>query len=106
MGMGRYPRCRPARKGFKRLPYPLAISDWWAGNDAAGHKVARISVPTLIADGTDDQKVPVANDHILARLIPGARLVLYPDAGHAFLFQDAAPFASLVESFLTGPSSS
>jgi len=36
-----------------------------------------------------------------AAVIPGARLVLYPDAGHAFLFQDWSPFASLVNSFLT-----
>jgi pimeloyl-ACP methyl ester carboxylesterase len=84
----------------------LAMSDWWVGNDSAGHQIARISVPTLIADGADDQLDPAANDHILARLIPGARLVLYPDAGHAFLFQDWTRFASLVESFLTGRSSS
>jgi pimeloyl-ACP methyl ester carboxylesterase len=81
-----------------------AISGWWVGNDAAGHEISRISAPTLIADGTDDQVAPVANDHILARLIPGVRLVLYPDAGHAFLFQDWTRFAALVESFLTGPS--
>jgi pimeloyl-ACP methyl ester carboxylesterase len=84
----------------------FAISDWWAGVDAAGHEVAGISVPTLIADGTDDQVDPASNDRILARLIPGARLVLYPDAGHAFLFQDWTRFASLVDSFLTGNPSS
>jgi hypothetical protein len=28
--------------------------------------------------------------------------MLYPDAGHAFLFQDGTSFASLVESFLAG----
>jgi hypothetical protein len=32
--------------------------------------------------------------------------VLYPDAGHGFLFQDGTPFASLVDSFLTGHPSS
>ena len=42
----------------------------------------------------------------LARLIPRARLMLYPDAGHGFLFQDGTPFASLVDSFLTGHPSS
>ena len=96
------PAVSPATKGVQEL----ALSDWWAGNDPAGHEIARISVPTLVADGTDDQKVPLANDHVLARLIPGARLVLYPDAGHAFLFQDWTRFASLVESFLTGSRSS
>jgi pimeloyl-ACP methyl ester carboxylesterase len=63
-------------------------------------------MPTLIADGVADQLVPAANDHILAHLIPGARLVFYPDAGHAFLFQEGTPFASRVESFLTGSPSS
>jgi pimeloyl-ACP methyl ester carboxylesterase len=63
-------------------------------------------VPTFIADGTDDRLDPVANDHTLARLIPRARLVLYADAGHGFLFQDGTRFASLTESFLTGRPSS
>jgi pimeloyl-ACP methyl ester carboxylesterase len=84
----------------------IASADWQDGIDATGRKVAGISVPTLIADGTDDQLDPVANDHILARLIPRARLVFYPDAGHGFLFQDGTPFASLVDSFLTGHPSS
>jgi pimeloyl-ACP methyl ester carboxylesterase len=96
-----YPPAPVASPGTKGVQ-GLAVSDWWVGNDAAGRKAARISVPTLIADGTDDQLTPVVNDHILAGLIPAARLVLYPDAGHGFLFQDWARFAVLVESFLTG----
>ena len=43
---------------------------------------------------------PVANDYALAKLMPGARLKLYPDAGHAFLFQDQNAFVRLIESFL------
>jgi pimeloyl-ACP methyl ester carboxylesterase len=77
-----------------------AVTDWRDGADAAGRKIAKISVPTLIADGTADRLDPVANDHALARLIPRATLKLYPDAGHGFLFQDRTPFASLIESFL------
>jgi pimeloyl-ACP methyl ester carboxylesterase len=83
-----------------------AVTNWWGGTDPAGRKIARISVPTLIADGTADQLDPVANDHTLARLIPGARLVLYPDAGHGFLFQERTRFTALIESFLTGQPSS
>jgi len=63
------------------------------------------SAGTKGAQSIADQLVPAANDHILAHLIPGARLVFYPDAGHAFLFQEGTPFASRVESFLTGPPS-
>jgi pimeloyl-ACP methyl ester carboxylesterase len=99
--IAQYPAAPPASAATKSAQAG-AVTEWWDGTDTAGHKIARISVPTLIADGTADQLDPVANDHTLARLIPTARLVFYPDAGHAFLFQDGTPFASLIESFLTG----
>jgi len=35
-----------------------------------------------------------------AASVPGAKLLLYPGAGHAFLFQDAASFVPTVERFL------
>jgi pimeloyl-ACP methyl ester carboxylesterase len=92
----------PAPPAGTRAAQAGAVVDWWDGTDATGHKITRVSVPTLIADGTDDGLDPVANDHALARLIPGARLVLYPDAGHGFLFQEGPRFASLVDSFLAG----
>jgi pimeloyl-ACP methyl ester carboxylesterase len=96
----------PAASVAAKGSQTIATADWEDGIDAAGHKISTISAPTLIADGTDDQLDPVANDHILDGLIPRARLVLYPDAGHGFLFQEGTPFASLVESFLTGHPSS
>jgi pimeloyl-ACP methyl ester carboxylesterase len=80
-----------------------ASGQWFGGTDPAGRQTAAISVPTLIADGTADRLDPVANDHALARLIPRARLVLYPDAGHAFLFQEGAPFTFVIGTFLTAP---
>jgi pimeloyl-ACP methyl ester carboxylesterase len=97
-----YPGAASPVGSARNGPQAAAVADWWTGIDPAGREIARISVPTLVADGTDDQLAPPANDHILARLIPGARLVFYPDAGHGFLFQDWTGFASLVESFLTG----
>ena len=77
-----------------------AMNAWLGGTDPAGQKTATISAPTLIADGTIDRLDPVANDYVLAHLIPGARLKLYSDAGHAFLFQDENAFVPLIESFL------
>jgi len=94
-----YPPAAPAATVVK-ASQASAESDWWYGHDAAGHQVTRIAVPTLVADGTADQLDPAANDRTLARLIPRARLVFYPGAGHAFLFQDQARFAALVGSFL------
>ena len=78
-----------------------AVTQWWTGRDPAGRKIAAISVPALIADGAADWVDPAANTRTLARLIPAARLVLYPDAAHAFLFQDPAQFAAVVGSFLS-----
>jgi pimeloyl-ACP methyl ester carboxylesterase len=72
----------------------------WAGQDPAGARAAAITAPTLIADGAADQLDPTVNSHTLAGLIPGATLTLFPDAGHAFLFQDQATLASQIESFL------
>ncbi|MGE5289484.1 MAG: alpha/beta fold hydrolase [Micromonosporaceae bacterium] len=77
-----------------------AVDQWWAGSDPAGQQTATITAPTLIADGTADQLDPLANSHTLTNLIPGAKLRLYPDAGHAFLFQDQTAFIPLIESFL------
>ena len=77
-----------------------AIDAWWAGQDPAGARTASITAPTLIADGAADQLDPAVNSRTLAGLIPGARLTLFPGAGHAFLFQDQAAFVTQVESFL------
>jgi len=77
-----------------------AIARWMAGKDRAGRELATLRLPTLVADGTRDELDPTANDRLLDKTIPGARLILYPDAGHAFLFQDAPAFEAKVESFL------
>jgi pimeloyl-ACP methyl ester carboxylesterase len=71
-----------------------------AGQDPPGRQIGKLRVPTLVADGTLDQLDPTANDRLLAGSVPGARLILYPDAGHAFLFQDASSFIPAVERFL------
>jgi pimeloyl-ACP methyl ester carboxylesterase len=47
-------------------------------------RLPRISVPTLIMHGDSDRLVPPANARILADRIPGAKLVMLPDAGHVF----------------------
>jgi pimeloyl-ACP methyl ester carboxylesterase len=57
----------------------------------------------LVADGAEDVVVPTINSRRLARRIPGARLRLYRNAGHAFLVQYRARFAPLVDRFLSSP---
>jgi pimeloyl-ACP methyl ester carboxylesterase len=100
LAISSYPKAPPAPQATDSAQLQ-ALHQWWAGSDPTGRLVDQIAVPTLLADGTADRLDPVANSHLLARLIPGATLKLYPDAGHAFLFQDYAAFAVLVESFLS-----
>jgi len=77
-----------------------AISQWMAGDDAAGRRFEHVKAPTLVADGTEDQLNPVANDRALAGAVHASKLVLYRGAGHAFLFQDSTRFLPVVERFL------
>ena len=77
----------------------LAAERWLAGQDAAGRLAGDIRVPTLVADGTLDQDVRPPNARLLASSVPGAKLLLFDDAGHAFLFQDAAGFIPAVDTF-------
>jgi len=49
-----------------------------------------IAVPTLVAWGDADTVLPREDQEALARLIPGARLVVYPGAGHMFYWDDPA----------------
>jgi len=78
----------------------MAAERWIAGQDAAGHLVGDIRVPTLVANGTRDQFIVPANARLLASSVPGAKLLFFDDAGHAFLFQDAASFTRAVNAFL------
>jgi pimeloyl-ACP methyl ester carboxylesterase len=78
----------------------VAVQQWMAGEDQAGLRFAQVRRPTLVADGTLDQLDPSANARSLADSVPGATSLLYPGAGHAFLFQDAASFLPAVERFL------
>jgi poly(3-hydroxyalkanoate) depolymerase len=58
-----------------------------------------LAQPTLVMAGTDDPIVPIANGHILAKLIPDAQLVTIDD-GHLFLVTSAVESAQLIAKFL------
>ncbi|HEV8038326.1 MAG TPA: alpha/beta fold hydrolase [Bryobacteraceae bacterium] len=47
-------------------------------------RLDRINVPTLVIHGEADRLVPPANGKLIAARIPGAKLVLIPNAGHIF----------------------
>lgn len=62
--------------------------------------LTRIRIPVLVANGETDIMVPTSNSHDMARRIPGAKLVIYPDAGHGGIFQYHAQFVPTALAFL------
>lgn len=73
-----------------------ALHAWYEGIDAAYNRLAAIQQPTVVANGHHDVMVHAYNSYAMGQRIPNATLVLYPDAGHAFLFQVAQPFGKKV----------
>ena len=62
-------------------------------------RLREISVPTLILAGAQDQVVPLSSTRQVADGIPGTRLEVDPDCGHA-VRSDFAGYHELVEAFL------
>jgi pimeloyl-ACP methyl ester carboxylesterase len=50
-------------------------------------RLAQLAMPTLVIHGTDDQLLPVQNGHLIASLIPGARLEIFDGVGHVFFWE-------------------
>jgi pimeloyl-ACP methyl ester carboxylesterase len=73
---------------------------WFCRTCGAYGRLPSLRAPTLVADGRRDIIEPPGNSRIIARRIPRALLTLYGAAGHAFLFQRRAAFATRVNSFL------
>jgi 3-oxoadipate enol-lactonase len=89
------PRCRaeyPERIKediAQRLAHPFSERAYRAQLFAAAwHNclgaLPRIAAPTLIVHGALDRMIPVANAHLMAERIPGARLRVLADAGHLY----------------------
>jgi pimeloyl-ACP methyl ester carboxylesterase len=77
-----------------------AVCSWGIPSHALLQRVSAIDHPVFIANGDSDPMILPHYSYLLAGLIPQARLKIYPDAAHGFLFQHAAEFAADVEAFL------
>lgn len=77
-----------------------AVLKWAQPYDAAAAELKTITQPVLIIQGEKDVPVPVVNAEFMAANIPDAKLIVYPDAAHASLFQNPDDFVKSVTSFL------
>ena len=77
-----------------------AICAWGIPNHALLERVTGIWQPVFVANGDSDPMILPRYSYLLAGLLPDARLKLYPDSSHGFLFQHHAEFAADVHAFL------
>ncbi len=88
-------------QGFK-----AAIEKMWDTEpNYSAADLGRIHVPVVIADGAHDEAIKPEHTQYLARSIPGARLVILPDASHFAMLQRPGAFNAAVLSFLDGSGS-
>ena len=63
-------------------------------------RVSAIELPVLVANGDSDPMILPRYSYLLAGLLPNARLTIYADSAHGFLFQHHSQFATDVNAFL------
>ena len=62
----------------------------------------RIGAPTLLLWGAADDATPVGDGETMGRLIPNARLVVFPGAGHYSYLERTAETCAALDEFLAG----
>jgi pimeloyl-ACP methyl ester carboxylesterase len=77
-----------------------AVCAWGIPNHALLERVAAIDLPVFVANGDSDPMILPRYSYLLAGLLPNARLTIYPDSAHGFLFQHHGRFAADVDAFL------
>ena len=77
-----------------------AVCTWGIPDHGLLQRLGAIDMPVFVANGDSDPMILPRYSHLLAGLIPDARVKIYPDSAHGFLFQHHAEFAADVEAFL------
>ncbi|KAF2738625.1 alpha/beta-hydrolase [Polyplosphaeria fusca] len=92
--------------GAKGLKAQVQVLEKWMevetakGREGSYERLAGLRIPVLVANGGDDFMVPTINSFFTAQQISDAKLVVYPNSGHGFLFQYAEEVAAEVDRFL------
>jgi pimeloyl-ACP methyl ester carboxylesterase len=83
-----------------RLAQYDAVCEWGIPNSGLLERLGAIELPVFVANGDSDPMILPRYSYLLAGLLPDARVKIYPDSAHGFLFQHHTEFAADVESFL------
>jgi pimeloyl-ACP methyl ester carboxylesterase len=100
-GVASYRRSEPMAPAETTQAQFGATSTWLLGSDPTGRPLSRLRLPVLVGGGELDRLLPVANQRYLGEKLPRARLKVYPDAGHGFLFQHQRDWVRRIDRFLS-----
>lgn len=98
-------------KGLRTgMAWAIAKGDGWtiqslmanrsSADELTGALLAQVTIPTLVVWGQYDELVPIADGEGYAAAIPGAKLVVIPDVGHAPMIEAPVSFLKAVAPFL------
>jgi pimeloyl-ACP methyl ester carboxylesterase len=80
-----------------------AVCTWGIPDHALLQRLSCLRMPVFVANGDSDPMILPHYSYLLAGLIPHARVKIYPDSAHGFLFQHHGEFAADAEAFLSEP---
>jgi pimeloyl-ACP methyl ester carboxylesterase len=92
-------RDEPTTWQTRQAQYDAACA-WGIPNHSLLQRVAAIDLPVFVANGDSDPMILPRYSYLLAGLLPDARVTIYPDSAHGFLFQHHGEFAADVNAFL------
>jgi len=79
------------------------IGQMWASEPAwTTEQLAAITIPTAIVLGDHDEAITREHTEYLAATIPGAELIILPEASHFAMLQDPAGYTKAVRDFIDG----
>ena len=84
---------------FARM-FPAPRQRWVDAMATPFAAIRRISAPTLVVHGRDDQVIPIETSLTLARLLPDVRLHVFGACGHWTQLEKTDEFNTLVAGFL------
>ncbi|EJC81985.1 putative hydrolase or acyltransferase of alpha/beta superfamily [Rhizobium leguminosarum bv. trifolii WSM2297] len=79
------------------------VSAMWATQPAwTAADLAKISVPITLAIGDHDEAVKLDHTEMMAKQIPGAKLVILKDVSHFAMLQDPAAYDGMIRGAMAG----
>jgi len=77
-----------------------ALAGWGKGENTSWERLAELRLPVLVGAGAHDHMMHPFGAYSMAQRLPHAKVIIYTDSGHGFLFQHAGDFGDEVLRFL------